>query len=138
MLYKQKFIFVKIDPPIIVSERDIQGKITYMSESINTIMKSLRKNNYEHLGFNLYNETTLPRWNAYVKLEKQGNDLLEQFDPQRQTEIRNAIDLCVNIKEDPDKSVESYYDIVKEYYPKKKIKFFEKYKTGFMISLIIY
>ena len=57
MLYKQKFIFVKIDPPIIVSERDIQGKITYMSESINTIMKSLRKNNYEHLGFNLYNET---------------------------------------------------------------------------------
>ena len=77
-----------------------------MSESINVIMKSLRKNNYEHMGFNIYNETKLPRWNAYVKLEKTGKDLLNQFDEQRQTQIKNSVDLCVNIKEDPNKSLE--------------------------------
>lgn len=138
MLYKQKFIFIKIDPPIIVSERDMQGKITYMSESINVIMKALRKNNYEHMGFNIYNETKLPRWNAYVKLEKTGKDLLNQFDEQRQTQIKNSVDLCVNIKEDPNKSLEDYYDIVKDYYPKKKIKFFENIFNSYGNKLDIY
>ena len=54
LLKKQKFIFVTIDPPLVASERDKNGKIIQFNNDINRILNDFQKNNYEHLGFNLY------------------------------------------------------------------------------------
>ena len=90
LLKKQNFIFIKIDPPIIATERDNNGKIIYFSNTVNNILNSLRKNDYEHLGFNLYFESSLPRWNAFVKLLPNGNDIFNSFTMETKSNIKSA------------------------------------------------
>ena len=42
LLKKQHYAFIKIDPPIICSERDNKGNIIYFSNTINDILKNLK------------------------------------------------------------------------------------------------
>ena len=43
LLYKQKYIFIKMDPPIIVSERDCNGNVLYASNTVDNIMDTLKE-----------------------------------------------------------------------------------------------
>ena len=42
-----------------------------------------KNNNYEHLGFNLYNESILPRWNVISRLNRDGRILYNNFSNSR-------------------------------------------------------
>ena len=80
LLRKQKFIFITIDPPVVASERDKTGKIVQFNDSVNNILSNFKKNNFEHLGFNLYDESKLSRWNVIAKLNMDSRIMFNNFD----------------------------------------------------------
>ena len=113
LLKKQKFIFVKINPLIVVSERDKNGKIIKFNNYVNNILETLKNNDYEHLGFNIYNESILPRWNVVAKLNKDGRILFNNFDPIVKERISYANNIGLVVEEDPEASVDTFLNIVR-------------------------
>ena len=118
LLKKQKFIFVTIDPLIVASERDRNGKTIQFNNSINRILSNFKHNNFEHLGFNLYNESKLPRWNVVAKLNKDARTIYNNFD----MEIKNKINYCnsigIIVEEDTTNNIDMFYDFIKKSYGK--------------------
>ena len=122
LLKKQKFIFVKINPLIVVSERDKNGKIIKFNNNVNNILSTLQKNDYEHLGFNIYNESELPRWNVVAKLNKDGRILFNNFSPDVKEKISYANNIGLVVYEDIDANIDTFLDTIK----KANIKFGKK------------
>ena len=118
LLKKQKFIFIKIDPLVVVSERDKNGKIIKFNNNVNNILETLKNNNYEHLGFNIYNESTLPRWNVVAKLNKDGRILFNNFTQEVKDKISYANNIGLVVEEDGEASIERFYAIVRKINPK--------------------
>ena len=87
LLKKQKFIFIKLDPPIIYRKYDCEGNVEMASESSKEILKNFTKGSYVHMGFNIYNENMLPRFYAYSKLDSNPQVLFRSFSKERQDEI---------------------------------------------------
>ena len=114
LLKKQKFIFIKINPLIVVSERDKTGKIIKFNNNVNQILETFKENDYEHLGFNIYNESTLPRWNVIAKLNKDGRIMYNYFSPDVKEKISYANNIGLIVEEDPEASVERFFSIVKK------------------------
>ena len=71
LLKKQHYAFIKIDPPIICSERDNKGNIIYFSNTVNNVLNTLERNNYKHQGFNKYFENYKPRYNVFQNLQNE-------------------------------------------------------------------
>ena len=124
LLKKQKFIFIKIDPLIVASERDKNGKIIQFNNSVNRTLTTFKQNNYEHLGFNLYNESKLPRWNVVAKLNRDGRTIYNNFDPI----IKERISYCNNIgfvvEEDTTNNIDNFYEFTKKALAKSGKKYF--------------
>ena len=113
LLKKQKFIFVKIDPLIVVSERDRAGKIIKFNNNVNSILENLKANDYEHLGFNIYNESTLPRWNVVAKLNKDGRILFNNFSQEVKDKISYANSIGLVVEEDYESNLDKFFSIVR-------------------------
>ena len=114
LLKKQKFIFVKIDPLIVVSERDKTGKIIKFNNNVNSILENLKTNDHEHLGFNIYNESTLPRWNVVAKLNKDGRILFNNFSQEVKDKISYANNIGLIVEEDTEASLDRLFSIVRK------------------------
>lgn len=114
LLKKQKFIFVKINPLIVVSERDKTGKIIKFNNNVNLILDTLKKNDYEHMGFNIYNEFTLPRWSVVAKLNKDGRILFNNFSPDVKEKISYANSIGLVVEEDPEANINKFFSIVRK------------------------
>ena len=132
LLKKQKFIFVKIDPLIVVSERDQNGKIIQFNNNVNNILDTLKKNGYEHLGFNIYNETSLPRWNVIAKLNKDGRILYNNFSNNVKEKISYSNNLGLVVVEDNDVNIDYFYDFIKKSYGKISKKRFQLFRDSFI------
>lgn len=126
LLYKQKFIFIKIDPPVVASERDKTGKSMYVSDTINDILKTLKNNDYHHMGFNLYNETILSRWNVFSKLINDDKELFNSFDKNIQDDIVLSQKRGCQIIEDEELNIDNFYNLIKDKYNKKSSAFFSR------------
>ena len=126
LLYKQNFIFVKIDPPVIASEKDINGRTIYTSDTVNDILKTLKANNYVHQGFNLGFETKKPRWNNVIRLEKNIKDLFENYDDNTKLCIKNSINLGLSLIKDTNLVAEDYFGIIRDKYSKIGVDYFKK------------
>ena len=131
LLKKQKFIFVTVDPLIVASERDRNGKIIQFNNSVNRILTNFKKNDYEHLGFNLYNESRLPRWNVIAKLNKDGRTIFNNFDSIVKEKISYANSIGFIVQEDPDNSIDKFYEFVKKTYSKGGKKYFTNLFNAF-------
>ena len=131
LLKKQKFIFITIDPLIVASERDKNGKIMQFNNSVNRILTNFKQMGYEHLGFNLYNESKLPRWNVIAKLNNDGRTIYNNFDTSVKEKISysNNIGLVVTI--DPDTDIDAFYEFVKSSYSKGGKKYFSNLYSAF-------
>lgn len=114
LLKKQKFIFIKIDPLIVVSERDKNGKIIKFNNKVNDILDTLKKNDYEHLGFNIYNESILPRWNVVAKLNKDGRILFNNFSNEVKDKISYANNIGLVVEEDPEVDIDKFLEVVRK------------------------
>ena len=118
LLKKQKFIFITVDPLIVASERDKNGKIVQFNNSVNRILANLKQNNYEHLGFNLYNESKLPRWNVIAKLNNDGRVTYNNFSSEIKEKISYSNNIGLFVEEDTEKNIDAFYDFVKKAYNK--------------------
>ena len=108
LLKKQKFIFIKLDPPIIYRKYDCEGNVQIDSESSKEILKSFKKNNYNHMGFNIYNENMLPRFYAYSKLDSNPQIIFRSFDKERQDEIELDQKKAIIVSEDRENNIDNF------------------------------
>ena len=134
LLKKQKFIFIKIDPPIIASERDKEGNIINFNNNVNNILSYFKKNKYEHLGFNLYDESLLPRWNVIAKLNSDARITYNNFDTKVKEEISYAYSMAVSVVEDETADIDKFYDFLKKSNIRKSKKYFSCLKDIFYPS----
>lgn len=132
LLKKQKFIFVKVDPLIVVSERDQNGKIIQFNNGINDMLAVLQKNGYEHLGFNIYNESSLPRWNVIAKLNRDGRILYNNFSNSVKEKISYANNIGLVFIEDKDVNIDYFYEFIKKSYAKIGKKRFQLFRDAFI------
>ena len=131
LLKKQKFIFITIDPPIVASERDKNGKIIKFNDNVNRILNSFKANNYEHFGFNLYNEASLPRWNVISALNRDGRTLYNNFDNNVKERINHANNIALMVIEDNKLDIDKFYEYVKKSYSKSGKKYFDNLYNTF-------
>ena len=131
LLYKQNFVFVKIDPPVVASERDVNGKMLYFSNTVNEIINTLKSNDYKHMGFNVYYETKLPRWNAMVKLNKDNRELFNSFDENIRESIKDAQQMGIEVIEDSIGDIDSFFELVKRSYGRVGKKYFQTLYSSF-------
>lgn len=125
LLKKQKFIFITIDPPIIASERDKNGNTLKFNNNVNQILECFKKNDYEHLGFNLYNESILPRWNVLAPLNKDPRIMFNTFDNDIKEKINYASSIAINVSIDNSLNINNFYEFIHKKYAKKGIKYFQ-------------
>ena len=124
LLKKQKFIFITVDPLIVASERDKNGKIIQFNNSVNRILANFKKNDYEHLGFNLYNESRLPRWNVVAKLNKDARTIYNNFDVSIKEKISYCNNIGIVVEMDNSNNVDNFFEFVKKSYSKGGKKYF--------------
>ncbi len=132
LLKKQKFIFVKIDPPIIASERDKDGKIIQFNQNVNRVLAAFKKNRYEHLGFNLYDESILPRWNVSARLHNDGRVIFNNFAPELKEKISYANSMAINVLQDETNDINKFYEFIKKCNIKKSKKYFQALYDSFI------
>lgn len=125
LLKKQKFIFVKIDPLIVASERDKDGNIIRFNNVVNNILSEFKKLNYEHLGFNLYNESVLPRWYVSARLNNDARIIYNNFSPEIKEKIAYTNSMAFSVSFDNTCNVDRFYDYMKNNNIKKSRKYFE-------------
>lgn len=113
LLKKQKFIFIKLDPPIIYRRYDFDGNEEADSESSKEILRNFKKNSYIHQGFNLYNENMLPRFYAYAKLDSNPQVLFRSFSKQRQDEITLAQQKAFSVIPDSKNDIDFFLEMTK-------------------------
>ena len=130
LLKKQKFIFVTVDPLIVASERDKNGKIIQFNESVNRILTTFKQNNYDHLGFNLYNESKQARWNVIARLNSDGRTIYNNFDQNVKDKISYSNSIGIVVEEDETNNMEDFYNFVKPSYKGGK-KYFNNLYNAF-------
>ncbi len=134
LLKKQKFIFVKIDPPIIASERDKEGNIIKFNNNVNLILNNFKNNDYEHLGFNLYDESLLPRWNVFAKLNNDARIIFNNFDNKVKEQISYANSMAITVTEDETVDIDKFYEFLRKSNIRKTKKYFQCLKDAFYPS----
>jgi len=114
-LLKDAFLILKIDPLIIRTIRDKEGKVLQKNEQFNTILETLKQTGLLHCGFNNYLESVKPRWHAMLNM--QGKNITELFydlEKQVRNKLRKAVKYGVEIYKDNTSSVETVYPFIKE------------------------
>ena len=112
LLKKQHYAFIKIDPPIICSERDKNGNIIYFSNTVNTILKNLKDNRYRHQGFNKYFENYKPRLIAFVNLQNSLKSIYEKIDGDAKNIIDESVKCGVEIAQDLNGNIDELYKFI--------------------------
>ena len=131
LLKKQHYAFIKIDPPILCSEKDRHGNIIYFSNTINNILATLKKNGYIHQGFNKYFENYKPRLNAFVNLQPDIKTLYNKIDRESRKIIDEAIATGVEIYLDPTGNVDELYKFVGIKNKKRKRRYYQGLYNNF-------
>ena len=126
LLKKQHYVFIKIDPPIICSERDKNGNIIYFSNSINKILDNLKQNGYRHQGFNKYFENYKPRLVAFVNLQDNLKTLYSKISNDAKNILMESDRIGVEIAQDNNGNIDALYKFVSMKNKKRK----KRYYTG--------
>ena len=112
LLKKQHYAFIKIDPPIICSERDRKGNIVYFSNHINQILRTLKSNHYVHQGFNKYFENYKPRLIAFMNLQEDLDKIYQKIDVKTRNIIDDSIRTGVEIVLDQSANIDDLYQFI--------------------------
>ncbi len=131
LLKKQKFIFVKIDPLIVASERDKEGNTIKFNNVVNAILSEFKNLGYEHLGFNLYNESVLPRWYVVSRLNSDARIIYNNFAPEIKEKISYANSMAFSVNYDNSGNIDRFYEFIKNSNIKKSKKYFQTLFNSF-------
>lgn len=124
LLKKQHYAFIKIDPPVICSERDKNGNIIYFSNTVNEILNNLNENHYKHQGFNKYFETYKPRFVSFVNLKDDIKTIYAKIESDSKKIIQDAYDQGVEIVVDSNGNIEELYKFIKLKNKNRRKKYF--------------
>ena len=138
LLKKQHYAFIKIDPPIICSERDKNGNIIYFSNNVNRILNTLRQNGYKHQGFNKYFENYKPRLVAFINLQDTIERLFSRIDDEAKTIIANAEDSGVEIVEDHEGNIDELYKYIILKNKRRKKRYYNGLYNNFKKNMDIF
>ncbi len=131
LLKKQHFAFIKIDPPIICSERDKKGNIIYFSNTINFILDTLKSNGYIHQGFNKYFETYKPRLTAFVNLQEDIKVLYGNIEREAKDKIDESVLSGVEIQLDQTGNINELYKFTSLKNKKRKRRYYQGLYNNF-------
>ena len=124
LLKKQHYIFIKIDPPIICSERDRNGNIIYFSQTINQVLEILKNNHYRHMGYNKYFENYKPRFLAFCNMQDDIQTLYNKIDDKAKDIIKQASDFGIEIVQDKKGNIDELYKFISIKNKKRKKRYF--------------
>ena len=125
LLFKQHFLYLKLNPNIECSRRNKTGNIISYNHEINDIIEILQNNNYIHKGFTNYFEDSKPRWNAVLKLTASNEKLYLKLSKQIRNKINKAEKCGIEIKELEDlNDLNVFYQFIKRKH-KKSLKYYE-------------
>lgn len=131
LLRKQRYAFIKIDPPIICSERDNKGNIIYFSNTINQILDTLKSNSYIHMGFNKYFENYKPRLNAFVNLTYDLEKIYSNITNEVKEKIENSIKSGLEISLDTTGNVDELYKFIGTKNKKRRKRYYQGMYNSF-------
>ena len=134
LLKKQHYAFIKIDPPVICSERDKNGNIIYFSNTVNGILNILSQNNYKHQGFNKYFENYKPRFVAFLNLQEDLKTIYAKIDNEAKRIIDESIQSGVEIVEDNDGNIDELYKFVSIKNKKRKKRYYTGLYNNFRLN----
>ena len=131
LLKKQHYAFIKIDPPIICSERDNKGNIIYFSNTINQILDTLKSNSYIHMGFNKYFENYKPRLNAFVNLTYDLEKIYSNITNEVNEKIENSIKSGLEISLDTTGNIDELYKFIGTKNKKRRKRYYQGMYNNF-------
>ena len=137
LLFKQKFIFLKIDPLIHCSERDEDGNIISYNPEINDLMTSIQTAGFKHHGFNKFFETSKPRWNAVTKLKRSNEEIRENLNKQTRNKINKANKQGVIIYRASKEELPLFYEFIKKKH-NRSLKYYQTFFDEFGDDIELY
>ena len=138
LLKKQHYAFVKIDPPIICSERDRKGNIIYFSNNVNKILTTLKQNGYKHQGFNKYFENYKPRLNAFVNLRDSIQSLYAKIDNDAKKILSDSEKIGIEIVQDKNGNIDELYKFVSVKNKRRKKRYYVGLYNNFKSNMDIF
>ncbi len=138
-LEKRKYVFLKIDPPVVNNKRDHEGNIIPSTYS-NDVISYLKTIGYAYFGENKFFGTLKPRWNAILKITGSSTTLFKNFDNQVRNKIRKAQSRGVEIYQgnvNDFNDVKLFYSFVaKKHY--RKLDYYQHFINFFKNNFEIY
>lgn len=131
LLKKQHYAFIKIDPPIICSEKDRHGNVIYFSNTINQILETFKNNKYIHQGFNKYFENYKPRLVSFVSLQDNINNIYSKIDIEAKEIIDKSVSSGVEIILDKNGNVDELYKFIAIKNKKRKKRYYQGLYNNF-------
>ena len=131
LLKKQHYAFIKIDPPVICSERNNKGNIIYFSNTVNDILATLRSNGYIHQGFNKYFENYKPRLNAFLNLQDDIKKIYSKIEKETKDKIIKSEEAGLEIVYDPSGNVDELYKFISGKNKKRRKKYYQGLYNNF-------
>ncbi len=131
LLKKQHYAFIKIDPPIICSEKNKHGDTIYISNTINDILGILKSNGYIHKGFNKHFETYKPRLNAFVNLHDDIKKLYSNVDKKTKDKIQESIESGLEITIDNNGNIDELYKFIGAKNKKRRKRYYQGMYNNF-------
>lgn len=130
LLFKQKFVYIKIDPLIHCSERKSDGEVISYNPEINDILEIMKKSNYIHHGFNQYFETTKSRWNAVIKMTMNNEKLFVNLNKNIRNKIRKSINKGVEIYQGTREDIPTFFEFIKKKH-NRPLSYYQKLENIF-------
>lgn len=112
VLGKQGFIILRMDPYIIATIRNKNGKVINMNKEINNIMQNIKKADFKYKGQNKYFENELPRYEAICSLNNDTRTIFKQLSKRTRRKINRASGCGITIFNDPEKRTEKLYELI--------------------------
>lgn len=135
-LAEKKFIFLKIDPPVINNKRDKNGNII-PSQYANDLIPYFKSIGYSYFGENKFFGTLKPRWNAILKVTGSSTTLFNNLDRSVKNKIRKAQSRGVEIIQGNHQDIEIFYNFVaKKHY--RNLKYYQDLAECFKDKFELY
>ncbi len=131
LLKKQHYAFIKIDPPIICSERDNKGNIIYFSNTVNQILDTLKTNGYLHMGFNKYFEDYKPRLNAFINLSHDLKEIYSNITKEAREKIEQSQNSGLEVLLDKTGDVDGLYQFIGNKNKKRRRRYYQGMYNNF-------
>ena len=113
-LKKKNCIYFKMDPYIVATIRNSNGKATSMNNQINNIMANIKKAGFIYKGQNKFFENELSRYEATLLLQNRDiKDIYVSFSKSARHKVNKAANSGIVIKKDENKNLNILYNFCK-------------------------